>query len=225
MKRLILVSGLVGLLAVGCGRAPEKNDPVADAPVAEPVAASAVEVEPEAEADSVGVDVTETTEVEVTETVELDPEAEQNRAVRAEVLARIDQMPNLEADDKDRFYVQVDRARGMGKVMTIPFASGETRIGKQSADELGAKLEVAAVQELIDNPTVVFVVLGFADTKGDPARNLAISLERAESALDVLRDRYELLNVMHAVGMGSTELLGSEDLDKNRAVEIWAVVP
>ncbi len=223
MKRLILVAGLVGLFAVGCGRSPEVTESVEEVAVVEPSVPPIGETE--SETNSVGVEVTETNDVESTDAVELDPETAESRAVRAEVLARIDQMPSLEADDKDRFYVQVDRARGMGKVMTIPFASGETKIGKQSADDLGAKLKVAAVQELIDNPTVVFVVLGFADTKGDPAQNLEISLERAESALEVLRDRYELLNVMHAVGMGSTELLGSGDLDKNRAVEIWAVVP
>lgn len=218
MKRLILVFGLLGVFAVGCGRSPGVDESVAE-PDSTPVPEEAVA------SDTVGVEETETSAVGVPKTVELDPQAEENRAVRAAVLERIDQMPSLDGDDKDRFYVQVDRARGMGKVMTIPFASGETRIGKKSADELGAKLEVEAVQELIDNPTVVFVVLGYADTMGDPAKNLAISLERAESALEVLRDRYELLNVMHAVGMGSTELLGAGDLDKNRAVEIWAVVP
>lgn len=228
MKQLIVLAGLMGVLAVGCDRTSKVDEVNAEEPV---VAAP----EPEGEMDSsveaanvdglVGVEVTETTAVEMPEAVNLDPLTDENRAVREEVLKRIDQIPSLKPEDKDRFYVRVDRAQGMGKVITIPFASGETRIGKTSADALGAKLEQKQVRELVDDPTVVFVVLGFADTKGDPEKNLSISLERAESALEVLRDRYGMLNVMHAVGMGSSELLGDGELDKNRVVEVWAVVP
>lgn len=234
---MIVFSVISGVTFVGCDRSVDPPGPTVEE---NPVAAEVAEVaeDPGLKApddggvddaavgkETVGVEVTEITTVPTPETLDLDPEADENRAVREEVLERIDQIPSLDSDDKDQFYVRVDRAQGMGKVITIPFESGETRIGKRSADELGAKLEREQVRELIDDPTVVFVVLGFADTKGDPEKNLAISLERAESALDSLKVRYGLLNVMHAVGMGSSELLGEGDLEKNRVVEVWAVVP
>lgn len=183
-----------------------------------PGLSAAPEVEPEPLGDFAGP-------VETVETVDLDPETLENKRIREEVLARIDVMPNLSESDKDRLYVQVERARGMGRVITIPFPSGATRIPAGSLPELGASLEQPQVKTLTDDPTVVFVVLGFADRTGDPARNLDISRQRAESALAAIRERFGILNVMHAVGMGSSEMFDADDLDKNRVVEVWAVLP
>ncbi len=172
-----------------------------------------------------GVEDATPVNVETEATVDLDPQAAENQAVKREVLKRIDVMPNLEPEMKDRLYVQVDRARAMGKVITIPFASGSRRVSAEHARELGTALQLAQVKTLSDDPTVVFVVLGFADKKGDPQQNIEISLQRADSALALLRDQFKLMNVMHAVGMGSSEMFDAEDLDKNRVVEVWAVLP
>jgi outer membrane protein OmpA-like peptidoglycan-associated protein len=69
------------------------------------------------------------------------------------------------------------------------------------------------------------VVLGFADKKGDPKKNIAISLERAESVVKALKEKLGVMNVVHAVGMGSSEMFDAQSLDKNRVVEVWAVLP
>lgn len=164
-------------------------------------------------------------EVSTPEVVNTDAGDAGNRAMRAEVLKRIDVMPNLGDEEKDKLYVQVERARAMGQVITIPFASGEKSISSASAAALSKAVALPQVQKFSDDPTVVFVVLGYADKKGDPKANLAISLQRAEAVVKVLKEKAGVMNVVHAVGMGGSELFDAAALDKNRVVEVWAVLP
>jgi outer membrane protein OmpA-like peptidoglycan-associated protein len=62
-------------------------------------------------------------------------------------------------------------------------------------------------------------------TRGDAKKNLAISLERADSVVKTLKERGAVMNVIHAVGMGSSDMFDAKNLDKNRVVEVWAVLP
>jgi len=163
--------------------------------------------------------------VEAQEEVNMDPANLENQRVKEEVLKRIDVMPSLSSADKDRLYVQVERARSMGKVITIPFPTGASRIPVTAMSELGKSLEQPQVRTLTDDPTVVFVVLGYADKQGNPDKNIEISTRRADSVLGAIRDQFKVLNVMHSVGMGSSEMFDAENLDKNRVVEVWAVLP
>ncbi len=149
----------------------------------------------------------------------------ENQLVKNEVLARIDLMPKLTPEEKDKLYVLVDRARGMGKVITIPFTSGKMVIGPTETAALGEKIKLPQLKKFSDDPTVVFVVLGYADKKGDQQKNLALSLERADSVVAALKQRCGVMNVVHSVGMGSSEIFDAQNLDKNRVVEVWAVLP
>jgi outer membrane protein OmpA-like peptidoglycan-associated protein len=164
-------------------------------------------------------------QVTAPETINLDVEDADNRAMRAEVLKRIDIMPNLGEAEKDRLYVQVERARAMGQVITIPFASGEKSVSPASAASLVKAVELPKIKKYLDDPTVVFVVLGFADKKGDPKTNQTISLQRAEGVVKILKDKAGVMNLVHAVGMGGSELFDATVLGKNRVVEVWAVLP
>jgi outer membrane protein OmpA-like peptidoglycan-associated protein len=121
--------------------------------------------------------------------------------------------------------VLVDRARGMGKVITIPFTSGKIAIGPGETAALSEKIKLPQLKKFSDDPTVVFVVLGYADKKGDQQKNLALSLERADSVVAALKQRCGVMNVVHSVGMGSSEIFDAQNLDKNRVVEVWAVLP
>jgi outer membrane protein OmpA-like peptidoglycan-associated protein len=156
----------------------------------------------------------------------LDLQDAQNQAVKADVLKRIDLMPTISSEDKDKLYMSVERARQMGKIVTIPFASGQVELGSSDVAQLRAVLASAQLQPFLNDPTCVLVVLGFADLKGDEKTNLRISAARALSVLNTLRDRCGVLNVMHSVGMGGSTLFGNEkDAERNRVVEIWAVLP
>jgi outer membrane protein OmpA-like peptidoglycan-associated protein len=135
-------------------------------------------------------------------------------------------MPTISSDNKDKLYMSVDHARQMGKILTIPFPSGHVAVSPSDVDQLRSSLASAQLQPLTQDPTCVFVVLGFADMKGDEKANLHISSERAQSVLTALRDRCGILNVMHSIGMGGSTLFGNEkDAERNRVVEIWAVLP
>jgi outer membrane protein OmpA-like peptidoglycan-associated protein len=209
---------LVALLALtACGKKPIVE--ATPTPTPQPVAAASPL---SAEAETVG---TAPVNVEAPAQVNLDPQTVENQRVKEEVLKRIDLIPGLSNDSKDKLYVQVERARAMGKVITIPFPSGRMALDGPSSNAVGEKLKLEQIRTLVDDPTVVFVVLGFADKNGDPKKNQEISLARANAVLGVLQNKFQLMNVMHAVGMGSSEMFDAQNLDKNRVVELWAVLP
>jgi len=145
--------------------------------------------------------------------------------VRREVLARIDKMPNLSDEKKDRLYSSVQRARDMRKVVEIPFGSGQASMPASSADQVKRLLDSPEVMKFRDDLTAVFVVLGFADTQGDEKANLRVSEQRAESVVRFMERQAGIKNVTHAVGMGGTNLVDKNNLARNRVAEIWAVLP
>ncbi|HEX8312513.1 MAG TPA: OmpA family protein [Chthoniobacteraceae bacterium] len=164
-------------------------------------------------------------EVTAPANIDLDASRAENRKVKSEVLTRIDLMPSVSQSNKDKLYNSVERARSMGKVLTIPFASGKTALAPADIEALKTNLDSALIMKLRDDPTAVFVVLGYADPKGDEKKNLAISQVRADAVLAAMRDKCGVVNVMHAVAMGSSTLLDAQNLEKNRIVEVWAVLP
>jgi len=157
--------------------------------------------------------------------LDLDVNKQENKTVKAEVLTRIDLMPNISASDKDKLYNAVERARMMGKILTIPFGSAKTEIAAGDFQAMKGELEKSEIAKLRGDPTAVFVVLGYADPKGDPKKNIAISQSRADSVQKAMREKCGVINVMHSVAMGGSKFHDAENLEKNRIVEIWAVLP
>jgi outer membrane protein OmpA-like peptidoglycan-associated protein len=157
--------------------------------------------------------------------IDLDASKGENKDVKNEVLTRIDLMPGITAGNKDKLYQSVERARSMGKVLTIQFASGKSELSPSDFAALKAALEKPAVAPLREDPTAVFVILGYADTKGDPKKSIIVSQNRADAVLKAMKDKCGVSNVLHSVAMGSSKLLDAQKLEKNRIVEIWAVLP
>ncbi|MEA3164792.1 MAG: OmpA family [Verrucomicrobiota bacterium] len=145
--------------------------------------------------------------------------------VRQEVLRRIDLLKVLTDAEKDKLYAQVERARAFVKIAIIPFTPNRLVVGAAQVDGLIKNLNAPPLQKLLADPTVALIVLGYADKKGEEAKNLDISRSRAESVVKALRDKMDLVNVMHPVGMGGQDLFDSSDLEKNRVAEVWAVQP
>lgn len=145
--------------------------------------------------------------------------------VRQEVLTRIDKMPNLTPEKKDRLYNSVQRARDMRKLVEISFASGQSSMPASSGPQVKKLLEEPTVMRFRDDLTAVFVVLGFADSSGNEKANLEISERRASSVVDFMERQCGVKNVTHAVGMGGTNLVDKNNAAKNRIAEIWAVLP
>jgi outer membrane protein OmpA-like peptidoglycan-associated protein len=149
---------------------------------------------------------------------------EQDR-VRQEVLKRIDLMRGLSNVDKDKLYVQVERARGFTKIGAIPFAQGGTTPGAAQVEGLLKSLNEPGLRSLLADPTVILIMVGYADKQGEEAKNVEVSRTRAENVVKAFKEKTELANVMHAVGMGGQDLFDQSDLEKNRLVEVWAAQP
>ncbi len=174
--------------------------------------------------------VTEAPRTEVPEaggSIDLDPSNPENAIIKEEVLKRIDVMPDITPENRDKLYLRVERTPGMGRIATVFFDPGDTRLRGPDVQRLREDLDRGPARKLLDDPTVVFVVLGYADKTGGPEVNKRVSQERANAAVGALRTQLKLSNAMHAVAMGSSTMFGTgrEQYDKNRVVEIWAVLP
>jgi len=182
-------------------------------PVATPTPAPSSNTAPTPVADSAG------------QTIDLDVNLPEIATVKREVLKRIDLMPNVSAQNKDRLYGAVDRARGMGRLFSVSFETSLTKISPEEIASMKAQLDHPQIKKFLDDPTLVLVILGYADKQGDDQKNLDISNGRAQAVMDALRDQVGVQNVMHVVPMGGTDLLDARQLAKNRIVEVWAVLP
>jgi outer membrane protein OmpA-like peptidoglycan-associated protein len=182
-------------------------------PIATPTPAPSSNTAPTPVADSAG------------QTIDLDINLPEIAAVKREVLKRIDLMPNVSAQNKDRLYGAVERARGMGRLFSVSFETSLTKVSPDEIAAMKAQLDHPQIKKFLDDPTLVLVILGYADKQGDDQKNLDISNGRAQAVMDALRDQVGVQNVMHVVPMGGTDLLDARQLAKNRIVEVWAVLP
>jgi outer membrane protein OmpA-like peptidoglycan-associated protein len=157
--------------------------------------------------------------------IDLDITLPEIAAVKREVLKRIDLMPNVSSQNKDRLYSAVDRARGMGRLFSVSFETSFTKVTPDQVAAMKSQLDHPQLKKFLDDPTLVLVILGYADKQGDDQKNFDISNGRAQAVMDVLRDQVGVQNVMHVVPMGGTDLLDARQLAKNRIVEVWAVLP
>ncbi|MBV8376498.1 MAG: OmpA family protein [Verrucomicrobia bacterium] len=145
--------------------------------------------------------------------------------VKREVLKRIDQMPNISQQTKDKLYDAVAKAHGMGRLLTVSFDTLLTKISPEQIAYMKSRWERPQIQQHLEDPTLVLVILGYADKQGNDQRNLQISNARAEAVMEALRDQLGVQNVMHVIGMGGSNLLDPNELAKNRIVEVWGVLP
>jgi outer membrane protein OmpA-like peptidoglycan-associated protein len=134
-------------------------------------------------------------------------------------------MPNVSSQNKDRLYSAVDRARGMGRLFSVSFETSLTKVTPEAIAAMKSQLDHPQLKKFLDDPTLVLVILGYADKQGLDQKNLDISNGRAQAVMDALRDQVGVQNVMHVVPMGGTDLLDPRQLAKNRIVEVWAVLP
>jgi outer membrane protein OmpA-like peptidoglycan-associated protein len=146
-------------------------------------------------------------------------------ATRKQVLTRLQAMPGKSQQEKDKLTDKVQTARSMERLQVIFFEIGKSMIAKPQVDQLVASLNDPKMKEKMSDPTLVFVVAGYADkSSGNPGINQSISNARAENIARIMKQA-GVTNVIHTVAMGGTDVLENTRPDQNRAVEIWSVVP
>jgi hypothetical protein len=143
--------------------------------------------------------------------------------VRQEVLKRIDLMRGLSNGDKDKLYVQVERARGFTKIGIVHFTQYGTTPGAGQTEGLITNLNKPRLRNLLADPTVILITVGYADKQGEMAKNLEISRSRAD-VVKVLKENTDLANVMHAVGMGGQDLFDQSNLKSGPSKPRFAYV-
>jgi outer membrane protein OmpA-like peptidoglycan-associated protein len=207
---------------------PETPAPTPEATASETATPAATPAQP-AETPSVSPTAPSNAEAQGSASAQAFPTVQYNAAeeaeVRKEVLARIDLLKELSQKERDYLYAQVDRARGFTKLAIIPFPSGKSRPEQFQIDHLLSYLQKPEYQKLYEDPTVVFVVAGYADKQGNEGQNLEISKQRAQVVAKILETQAKIANTIRAVGMGGSEFFGHGTPDKNRVVEIWLAAP
>jgi outer membrane protein OmpA-like peptidoglycan-associated protein len=113
----------------------------------------------------------------------------------------------------------------MQRISVVYFTKGSNSLSRSSVEKLAALFKEPDLEEKMSDPTLVFIVAGYADIGGDAKLNLKLSDERAEAVSNVLVQDAGVINLVRTVGMGGTDLLSGKRADQNRAVEVWAVIP
>jgi outer membrane protein OmpA-like peptidoglycan-associated protein len=142
---------------------------------------------------------------------------------RQQVITRLKAMPRMSDSEKDKLEKKIQNASSMELQLVVHFEIGRSMIGKPEVDKLMSLLNDQKLKDKAADPTLVFVVAGYADKSGSPGGNFALSNERAESIARLMKNA-GITNVIHTVAMGGQDILDTRP-DQNRAVEIWSVLP
>ena len=157
--------------------------------------------------------------------IDLDVTRPELADVKRAALQRIDLLPDVSQADKDVLYGALTGARGIGQLLTVPFQTNVATLTPEDIADLRSQVDHREVKKILSNPTVILLVLGYADAQGDQRTNEQISFDRAQAVMNVLRDQCGIQKLMLAVPMGATDLLDPRNLAKNRVAEVWAVLP
>jgi outer membrane protein OmpA-like peptidoglycan-associated protein len=158
---------------------------------------------------------------------EVETASPEGAALLADATARIDEAPKDLYSEKAKAKVRdgLKNARRIFKVHTVYFEKGGAITQEKDVAQVTKSLEAQNLQEAMADPRSVFFVLGFADKSGDADTNKKLSVARADAVIALLRDKCGVLNFTYPVAVGSTELVAPANKEKNRAAEVWLVLP
>lgn len=159
----------------------------------------------------------------VTSFAEDSPEA---RSLKEDADRRIDEAPSdvYSDDDKTKVREAIRQAKRLTRVATLQFGTGSAILGSNERTRLKKALLTPQAENLLSDPQAVFFLIGFADSSGSSAANRTISQKRAAGIGSVLKS-FRVGNRAYAVGIGSSNLISGAKQEKNRAVEVWVVLP
>jgi outer membrane protein OmpA-like peptidoglycan-associated protein len=159
------------------------------------------------------------------ESLNLDLTGQDFAQVKQEILKRIEMQPTHTRAEKERVYQLVERAKGMGRIVVISFATANINLPPQDIASVQNQISQPRVRKVLEDPTLLLVVLGYADKQGSDQNNIDLSLGRAQTVTQILKDKCGVLNIMYPIPMGGTEMFDQRQFAKNRIVEVWAVAP
>ena len=113
----------------------------------------------------------------------------------------------------------------MGRIAVVSFATSSASPSQDDVAVIVSQLNTPQVKKLLQDPKVVLAVLGYADLQGENQKNFALSEDRAQTVMQILRTRCAVLNAIYVVPMGGTDLFDAHGFARNRTVEVWAGLP
>jgi outer membrane protein OmpA-like peptidoglycan-associated protein len=155
----------------------------------------------------------------------LDSSAADLAKLKAEVAKRIDLMPEISEARKAMLFDNLRTAKGIKLLSTVLFKTAKQTISTEDEASIKKALSDASVSALLGNPSVVFVVLGYASKTGTSQLNMKLSQERANSTMNYLQLGCQVKNAVYSLPMGASTLFGKNNLTDNQAAEIWIVLP
>lgn len=162
--------------------------------------------------------------VEVFETPDTNPKNPVNIQGRKVILEAIYRAVGDDGLANDKLYNAVKRARSIGLVANVPFAPARTNIMPEQVAQFKAGFALPGVKRLCEDPTVRFVVLGFADNPGDTDANAALAKKRADLVHDLIRKDCGVVNVTNPLAVRdwlTDPLIHTRDY----ALEVWVILP
>jgi outer membrane protein OmpA-like peptidoglycan-associated protein len=198
------------------------------APMPDPdLAAATPEPDPAPVPDPDVVDQTPTTPDSADAFVAYDKGSDEHSELVAQVDVRIEEAPITlyNQREKDRVRTGIRNARKVGLAATVFFTVGGADLPAEEKERLAKTMATEEVSSLLGNPTTQVIILGMADPSGSTEGNIALSQVRADSVKDLLKEGPARRNVVHAVAIGETEIQSGSEASKNRAAEIWLVLP
>jgi outer membrane protein OmpA-like peptidoglycan-associated protein len=155
----------------------------------------------------------------------LDSSAADLARLKAEVAKRIDLMPEISEARKAMLFDNLRTAKGIKLLSTVLFKTAKQTISTEEEASIRTALSDASVSPLLGDPSVVFVVLGYASKTGASQLNMKLSQERANSTMNYLQLGCQVKNAVYSLPMGASTLFGKNNLTDNQAAEIWIVLP
>ena len=151
---------------------------------------------------------------------------------KKDVLARIEDADSetFTEEMKEGARNSVKDLRNLLPISTIYFAKDTTvdSKGGPSLEDLKKELVAENIQKILtDIPKSAFIILGFADASGSMELNRKLTKSRAEFIKNYVQEVHKKLEKDRIVplGVGVTNVMGTQDVKKNRAVEVWLAIP
>ena len=147
-------------------------------------------------------------------------------SLKADADRRIEEAPTTDYSDGDKAKVReaIRVAKRLTRVATLQFGAASARLGNNERNRFKAALQTQEMENLLLDPQAVFFSIGYADASGTSEINRQISQKRAAGVESVLKS-FKVTHKCYSVGIGTTTLISAEKQSKNRAVEVWVVLP
>ncbi|MEZ5329801.1 MAG: OmpA family protein [Verrucomicrobiales bacterium] len=148
----------------------------------------------------------------------------QGQGLITDALQRVDEAPGKSDKEKERAKKVLREAKKISKVATVYFSHEGDKVVAAEAARLTEALGQPEVRGMTRNNKAICFALGFADKTGSASYNKALSMKRAQSVISELEKQGLKLSTT-AIAIGPSELVDKENQGKNRAAEVWIIIP